>query len=231
MANFYQYKLSRLLFLTFGQQQRKDIMKGLTDKQRNILEYIEEFSRIENMAPTVYEVAERFNIKSATAFAHLRALQRKGYVDRTSKARSLTLMRGTSPKHLSMTLSIPILGRISAGQPLLAEEHVEEIIQIDTNLLPNTTSGQGLFGLRVSGESMIDKGIMDRDIIIARQQSTALPGDIVVALVDDEATVKSFFASATHIELRPANPAFDSQYYPLDAILIQGVVAAMFRTY
>ena len=155
-------------------------MKGLTDKQRNILEYIEEFSRIENMAPTVYEVAERFNIKSATAFAHLRALQRKGYVDRTSKARSLTLMRGTSPKHLSMTLSIPILGRISAGQPLLAEEHVEEIIQIDTNLLPNTSSGQGLFGLRVSGESMIDKGIMDRDIIIARQQSTALPGDIVV---------------------------------------------------
>ena len=206
-------------------------MKGLTDKQRNILEYIEEFSRTENMAPTVYEVAERFNIKSATAFAHLRALQRKGYVDRTSKARSLTLMRGTAPKHLSMTLSIPILGRISAGLPLLAEEHIEEIIQIDTNLLPNTTSGRGLFGLRVSGESMIDKGIMDRDIIIARQQNTALPGDIVVALVDDEATVKSFSVSTTHIELRPANPAFESQYYPLEAILIQGVVAALFRTY
>ena len=78
---------------------------------------------------------------------------------------------------------------------------------------------------------MIDKGIMDRDIIIARQQNTALPGDIVVALVDDEATVKSFFVSTTHIELRPANPAFESQYYPLDAILIQGVVTAMFRTY
>lgn len=207
-------------------------MKGLTDKQQNILDFIEEFSHTEGMAPTVYEIAERFGIKSATAFAHLRALQRKGCVSRTSKARSLTLMRGgTSPKHLSMTLSIPILGRISAGQPLLAEEHVEEIIQIDSTMLPHSNSDQRLFGLRVNGESMIEAGIMDHDIIVARQQNTAVPGEIVVALVDGEATVKSFYLSETQVELRPANPNFQPQFYPLDAVLIQGVVAAMFRVY
>jgi repressor LexA len=140
-------------------------------------------------------------------------------------------MRGTSPKHLSMTLSIPILGRISAGQPLLAEEHVEEIIQIDSTMLPNSNSDQRLFGLRVNGESMIEAGIMDHDIIVARQQNTAVPGEIVVALVDGEATVKSFYLSETQVELRPANPNFQPQFYPLDAVLIQGVVAAMFRVY
>jgi repressor LexA len=206
-------------------------MKGLTAKQQNILDFIEEFSRTEGMAPTVHEIAEHFGIKPATAFSHLRALQRKGCVSRTSKARSLTLMRGTSPKHLSMTLSIPILGRISAGQPLLAEEHVEEIIQIDSTMLPNSNSDQRLFGLRVNGESMIEAGIMDHDIIVARQQNTAVPGEIVVALVDGEATVKSFYLSETQVELRPANPNFQPQFYPLDAVLIQGVVAAMFRVY
>jgi len=206
-------------------------MKGLTAKQQNILDFIEEFSRTEGMAPTVNEIAEHFGIKPATAFTHLRALQRKGCVSRTSKARSLTLMRGTSPKHLSMTLSIPILGRISAGQPLLAEEHVEEIIQIDSTMLPNSNSDQRLFGLRVNGESMIEAGIMDHDIIVARQQNTAVPGEIVVALVDGEATVKSFYLSETQVELRPANPNFQPQFYPLDAVLIQGVVAAMFRVY
>jgi len=94
-------------------------MRGLTEKQQEMLDFIDHFSRSEGMAPTVYEIADHFKIKSATAFAHLRALQRKGYVTRSSKARSLTLLRSDSPRHLSLTLSIPLLGRISAGVPLL----------------------------------------------------------------------------------------------------------------
>ena len=206
-------------------------MKGLTQKQQDILDFIDEFNRRQGMAPTVYEIADHFNVKPATAFAHLRALQRKGYVDRSSKARSLTLMRGSSPKHLSLTLSVPILGRISAGMPLLAEENTEEIVQMDPGLLPWGTGGHRLFGLRVGGDSMVERGIMDKDVIIAKEQSTAQIGDIVVALVDGEATVKSFYLFDGQVELRPANPAYQSQVHAVGEGLVQGVVIAMYRMY
>ena len=105
-------------------------MKGLTDKQKEILDFVSEFSRREGMAPTIFEISERFKIKSATAFAHVRALQRKGFVNRSSKARSLTLSQEDKPRHFSLTLSVPVLGRISAGAPLFSEEHIERRIQI-----------------------------------------------------------------------------------------------------
>lgn len=206
-------------------------MKGLTQRQQECLDFIENFVRQEGMAPTVYEIAEHFNVKSATAFAHVRALQRKGYIRRTSKARSLTLLRPQSPRHLSLTLSIPILGRISAGAPLLAEEHVETTLLFDPKLLPKGAGGHPIFGLRVFGESMRDLGILDGDIVIAKQQSTAAIGNIVVAMIENETTVKSLYIKDNMIELRPANPKYESQYYPLEAVSIQGVVIALHRTY
>lgn len=206
-------------------------MRGLTQKQQEILDFIDTFIRREGMAPTVYEIADYFGIKSATAFAHLRALQRKGYVRRSSKARSLTLLRSDSPRHLSLTLSVPVLGRISAGMPLLAEEQVESTIQFDPTLLPRGAGGHQIFGLRVFGESMRDLGILDGDIVIARQANTASIGDIVVALVENETTVKSLYIKDGTIELRPANTSFKSQFYPLDKVFIQGVVIALHRTY
>ncbi len=206
-------------------------MKGLTQKQQEILDFIDMFNRKEGMAPTVYEIADYFDIKSATAFAHLRALQRKGYVSRSSKARSLTLMRADKPRHLSLTLSIPLLGRISAGAPLLAEEHVEQTIKYDPGLLPKGVGGQQLFGLRVFGESMRELGILDGDIVMAKKAETAAIGEIVVALVDNETTVKSLYIKDGQIELRPANPDFKSQFYPPDKVFIQGIVFALHRTY
>jgi repressor LexA len=206
-------------------------MKGLTQKQQELLDFIDQFGRREGMAPTVYEIADYFGIKAATAFAHVRALQRKGYVTRSSKARSLSLVRTDSPRHLSLTLSIPVLGRISAGAPLLAEEHIEETIQFDPTLLPRGSGGHPLFGLRVTGDSMRDVGILDGDIVIARQTPTASIGDIVVALVDNETTVKSLYVRESRVELRPANKAYRSQFYPLDRVFIQGVVIALHRTY
>jgi repressor LexA len=206
-------------------------MKGLTEKQQEILDFIDLFNRREGMAPTVYEIADHFDIKSATAFAHLRALQRKGYVSRSSKARSLTLLRSDSPRHLSLTLSIPILGRISAGVPLLAEEQVESVIKFDPTMLPRGAGGHKLFGLTVFGESMRDLGMMDGDMVIAKQTNDFQIGDIVVALVDNETTVKSIYVKDGMIELRPANPEFESQFYSPEKVYIQGVVIALHRTF
>ena len=207
-------------------------MKGLTQKQQEILDFVAEFGRREGMAPTVYEIAENFGIKSATAFAHLRALQRKGYVTRSSKARSLTLLRGeTASSGPSLTLTVPVLGRISAGVPLLAEEQVEATIQFDPKLLPRGAGGHRIFGLRVFGDSMRDLGILDGDTVVAKQQPNASIGDIVVALVDNEATVKSLYIKDDRVELRPANPDYDSLFVPIDAVSIQGVVVALHRTY
>lgn len=205
-------------------------MKGLTKKQQEILDFIEAFNHQEGMAPTVYEIAEHFDIKSATAFAHLRALQRKGYVSRSSKARSLTLLRSDSPRHLSLTLTIPVLGRISAGVPLLAEEQVETAIKFDPSLLPKGAGGHKLFGLRVTGDSMRDMGILDGDIVIAKQSDSWSIGDIVVALVETETTVKSLYVHDGQIELRPANPNYESQFYAPETVYIQGVVVALQRT-
>ncbi len=207
-------------------------MKGLTVKQQEILDFLDQFSRHQGMAPTVYEIADHFKIKPATAFAHLRALQRKGYVDRSSKARSLTLLKSKSPRHMSLTLSIPVLGRISAGTPLLAEENRETTIQFDPSLLPRGTGGHQLFGLRINGESMRDLGILDGDVVIVKHVQTASIGDLVAALVEGvETTVKSLYIHDNQVELRPANPQFESQYYPPDQVQIQGVVVALHRTY
>ncbi len=205
--------------------------KGLTEKQQDILDFVADFTRREGMAPTIFEISERFNIKSATAFAHVRALQRKGYVNRSSKARSLTLAQSEKPRHFSLTLSVPVLGRISAGVPFLSEEHIERHIQIDPKTLPPRIGGQKLFALQVQGESMRDLGILDGDIIVAKQTQEASIGDIIVAMVDGETTVKSLYLTDQQWELRPANPDYKSRLVPLDKLAVQGVVVSLLRTY
>jgi len=206
-------------------------MKGLTSKQQEILDFVSDFTRREGMAPTIFEISERFDIKSATAFAHVRALQRKGYVNRSSKARSLTLAQSEKPRHFSLTLSVPVLGRISAGAPLLSEEHIERRILVDPKTLPSKIGGQKLFALQVQGESMRDLGILDGDLIIAKQTEEAAIGDIVVAMVDGETTVKSLYLTNEQWELRPANPEYAPRFIPLDKLSVQGIVVALQRIY
>ncbi|NLG14191.1 MAG: transcriptional repressor LexA [Lentisphaerae bacterium] len=208
-------------------------MKGLTDRQQEILDFISEFTRQEGMAPTNSEIAHRFDIKSATAFAHVKALERKGYVTRSSKARSLSVLHADRPKHLSLTLSVPILGRISAGVPLLAEENIERKIQVDPAMLPRGLGGHKLFGLIVQGDSMKDMGIYEGDIVIAKKVEQASIGDIVIAIVEGgETTIKSLYLSdSMQYELRPANKEYRSRYYDYDKLAIQGVVVALQRLY
>ena len=208
-------------------------MRELTEKQKNILQFIEEFSEKEGMAPTVYEIGEKFNIKNSTVFAHLKALQRKNQLTRSSKARSIALRNGRKPvPHMSFLTAIPLLGRINAGMPADAQEYRERDIYIESALLARFPNDK-FFALRVSGESMRDLGIYDGDIVICGQgASKPRPGDIVVALVQGEVTVKSYFPkTGGRIELRPANPDFSVQVYPIADVTIQGKVVGLHRKY
>jgi repressor LexA len=209
-------------------------MKTLTEKQKNILEFIEEFLDKEGMAPTVYEIADQFDIKTSTVFAHLRALQRKKQLSRTSKARSISISgrKKTGIRLPRGLFAIPLLGRVNAGAPSESIEYKEKDIYISS--IPTGCSPENMFALRVQGESMRDLGIYDGDLVIVAQTNTnPRNGDIVVALVQgNEVTVKTFRApDAATVELHPANADFKVQVYPASEVQIQGKVVALQRFY
>lgn len=209
-------------------------MKGLTKKQRELLAFIEKFSNNEGMAPTVYEIADEFGIKTSTVFAHLQALQKKGFLTRSSKARSISLSSNVSnlqnESEASPLVEIPLIGRVCAGIPVDSPELREGTISCDPAFLKGNISE--LFALKVTGESMRDVGILDGDVVIAQQTHNIRRGDVVVALVDNETTVKSFFPAAeSKVELRPANPEFKSQFYPVESVSIQGKIVSLQRQY
>ena len=175
----------------------------LTDRQREVLEFIQGFSETHGVPPTVREIGGRFHVTPRAAFDHLRALERKGFLRRRSTegrtSRALTLA-----PHARTTHEVPILGRIAAGAPLLAEENRDGTLPLD----PSWVGGRGddVFGLRVRGESMINAHIVEGDLVLVRRQDHAHPGDIVVALVDGEATVKRFAREGHAVLLRPEHP-------------------------
>ena len=214
-------------------------MKGLTEKQRGVLDFIERFHSIENMAPTVYEIAEEFNIKTSTVFAHIQALQKKGFITRSSKARSIAIakeVKGIQYKEKGIQclntrmVEIPILGRVTAGLPVESQEYNEGTIACDASLLNGNINK--LFALKVHGESMRDLGILDGDTVIVQQTHNIRRRDIVVAIVDNETTVKSYYpATNARVELRPANKDFKSMFFPVEKVMIQGKVVSLQRQY
>jgi repressor LexA len=175
----------------------------LTERQQEVLGFIQEFSETHGVPPTVREIGGRFHVTPRAAFDHLRALERKGYLrrrsteGRSSRALTLAVPRSTARE-------VPILGRIAAGAPLLAEENREGALPLD----PAWIGGRGddVFGLRVRGESMINAHIVEGDLVLVRRQDHAQSGDIVVALVDGEATVKRFGRDGRAVLLRPEHP-------------------------
>jgi repressor LexA len=177
--------------------------RQLTHRQEEVLDFIRDFSRRHGVPPTVREIGQRFRVTPRAAFDHLRALERKGHLrrrasaGRTSRALTLAEGAGSAPE-------IPILGRIAAGAPLLAEENREGTLPMAADW--QARSGGELFGLRVHGESMIGAHIVEGDLVLVRRQDHAQPGDIVVALVDGEATVKRFGRDADAVVLRPEHP-------------------------
>jgi repressor LexA len=211
-------------------------MKDLTDRQKLILDFISASIRERGYPPTLREIGKHMGIKSTNGVSdHLRALKRKGYLDRTRlKSRALTLTKPEAgqaegkehqltplempqeqfgqvlpfrrPIENDDLIEIPILGRVAAGQPILAVEDARESVKIDRFFLgPNTE----VFALRVTGDSMIEAGILDGDFIFVRKQIKAKPGDIVVAMIDEEATVKYFYPEGDRIRFQPANARLD----------------------
>jgi repressor LexA len=183
--------------------------KPLTNRQREVYEYIKSCLEDIGRPPTVREIGTRFDIKSTNGVRSiLSALIKKGYIKRTPKlSRGIDLIatqKSTSPVEDNI-LEIPILGRVAAGSPILAVENLEGTVVVDRDFLMRQPN---VFALRVSGESMRDAGIFDGDMIFARQQPFAEPGQIVVALLGEETTVKYFHPEAERVRLQPANPDF-----------------------
>lgn len=208
-------------------------MKGLTKKQRNFIKFIKKFNLKMKMAPTVYELADEFEIKTSTVFAHLIALQKKGFITRSSKARSIALTeladdnKNNSDSHV---IEIPLVGRIAAGMPVDSPEYNEGSITCDSRNFRGDLNK--LFALKINGESMREVGILDGDVVVVQQTHSVRRGDIVVAMVGNETTVKSFFpAPDARVELRPANGDFTSQFYPIESVSIQGKVVSLQRQY
>lgn len=185
-------------------------MRELTARQRDVLNFIRAFTARHGVPPTVREIGEKFKVTPRASFDHLRALERKGMLQRRAgpgrTARALTLSEAAGGR--AAISSVPILGRIAAGQPLLAEENREGELPIAAGALP--APAEDLFALRVRGESMISAHICDGDLVLVRRQDSAQPNDIVVALVEsesgDEATVKRFQRDGDLVVLKPEHP-------------------------
>lgn len=188
-------------------------MQGLTKRQEQTLDFIRQSIEERGYPPTLREIGEYMGIRSTNGVNdHLRALERKGYLTREDmKSRALKLVGNAQqpeqvpsgvPENDDNLLEIPVLGRVAAGLPLLAEENVIDTVKVDRMLVKG---GRDVFGLRVTGDSMIEAGILSGDYIFVRSQSGAERGEIVVALIGDEATVKYYYPEKDYIRFQPAN--------------------------
>ena len=194
------------------------------DNQQRILEYIKSEIQTKGYPPSVREIANAVGLKStSTVHGHLTRLEKKGLLHRDAmKPRAMEVI-GDPNFVRNATTAIPVVGRVTAGQPILAEENVDEYIPI-----PDAMRGDGEhFILLVRGESMIQAGIMDGDYVVVRKQQEANNGDIVVAMIEDSATVKRFYKEHGHFRLQPENPTMDPIY--TDEVTILGKVVSLYR--
>src|SRR5689334_13723407 len=213
-------------------------MEELTDRQREILNFIVKETENRGFPPTIREIGEEMDIRSTNGVNdHLKALERKGYLQRgEQQSRALVttkrarLVLGLGAKKDPEMVEVPILGRVAAGAPLLATENVEDSVRIDSFLLGG--NGREVFALRVKGDSMIEDGIYDGDFIFVKKAPNAAPGEIVVALIEDEATVKRYFPEGDRIRFQPSNPRLKPIYVSRDDFRetqIIGVVVGVYR--
>ena len=175
-------------------------MKPLNEKQQRVLAFVKE--RLgDGIPPTVREICDACGIKStSTVHAYLKRLEEEGYIDRVDGLNRAIRLPGES------VTRVPLLGKVTAGLPILAVEEVEDYVPFSGG----SQYGAGeLFALRVTGTSMINAGILDRDVVIVRRTNTAQNGDVVVALIGDEATVKRIYVESDHIRLQPENPEYE----------------------
>ncbi len=203
---------------------RDGMQRPRGDNQQRILDYIRSVIQTRGYPPSVREIGAAVGLKStSTVHGHLQRLEKKGLIHRDAMKPRAMEVSGVTPN--DTTVSVPVVGHVTAGIPILAEENLDEFIQ-----LPASMTGEGdYFVLHVHGDSMINAGILDGDCIVVRQQVEANNGEIVVAMIDDSATVKRFYRENGHFRLQPENPAMD----PIiaDDVTILGKVVSLFRTF
>lgn len=203
---------------------------GLSDKQVKILQYIKDELNLRGYPPSIREICKAVGLSSTSSVhAHLNTLEEKGYIKKgNNKRRALELIDVDDiccdmPK--KEIVNVPVIGTVAAGRPILAVENIDDTLPISIDFVGNKES----YVLRVKGESMIEAGILNGDYVIVNSQNTAENGDIVVALIDDEATVKTFYRENDHIRLQPQNSSMDPILIKEPYIL--GVVKAVVRKY
>ena len=207
----------------------------INKRERAILDYIEKQSQVNGYPQSVREIGKAVGLKStATVHGYLAKLEEKGYIKKESqKGRTLKLLKGSSGKATTESrkdfytgremVDVPVIGKITAGAPILAVENISDTFPIPIDFVGNSEC----FMLTVSGESMIEAGILDGDYILVKKQNVARNGEIVVALIGDEATVKTFYKESDHIRLQPENSTMDPIIVSNCEIL--GKVAGVFR--
>ena len=199
---------------------------GLTDRQREVLDFISDSIRKRGYPPTLREIGSHFGIRSTNGVNdHLRALEKKGFLHREDlKSRALRPLVSEDA-----FVEVPVLGKVAAGQPLLAVQNYEDTVKIDRFFIGQTRE---VFALRVKGESMIEAGIFDGDYVFIRKQLQASPGEIVVAMIGDEATVKRYYPDGDTIRFEPANANMSPivvRRRDFRSVNILGVVIGVYR--
>ena len=199
------------------------VRDSLPAQQAKVLDFVEEFIDISGYPPSIAEITEFLGVSSTFGVRkHIDALTKKGFIVRGGPGLSRSIMLAQRRR----ANSVPIVGRVTAGAPILAVEHIEGYLSFKPNREP-----QKMFALRVQGESMKDKGIMDGDYVICRQQDEAVNGEIIVALLEDSATVKTFRKRGSRYELEPANDAFKPIPITEDSgFKVLGKVTSVYRT-
>lgn len=197
----------------------------ISSKQKEILEYIKQEILNKGYPPAVREICEAVNLKSTSSVhSHLETLEKNGYIRRDpTKPRAIEIIDDSFNLTRREVVNVPMVGSVAAGQPILAVENITSYFPIPAEFMPNAES----FMLRVKGESMINAGIFDGDNVLVKRQSTASNGDIVVALVDDSATVKTFYKEDGYYRLQPENDSMDPIIVKECSIL--GKVLGVFR--
>ena len=197
----------------------------ITPKQQEILEYIKETILKKGYPPAVREICEAVNLKSTSSVhSHLETLERNGYIRRDpTKPRTIEIIDDCFNLARREVVNVPLLGTVAAGMPLLDKENIENYFPIPTEMLPD----KEVFMLRVKGDSMIEAGIFNGDLIFVEKTVTAENGEIVVALLDDSATVKRFYKENGHYRLQPENASMEPII--VDEVQILGKVFGLFR--
>jgi len=204
-------------------------MDALTDRQAEILKLIRELTEVSGFPPTRAEIAERMGFRSVNAAEqHLRALEKKGAIEIAAGAsRGIRVREGRPASRAGRLLELPVIGRVAAGSPMLAQEHVQERYQVD----PNLFTPRADYLLRVRGMSMRDAGILEGDLLAVHRTQEARTGQVVVARLADEVTVKRFRRRGHAVQLLPENPDFEAIEVDLrsEPLVIEGIAVGVIR--